>query len=72
MNDTPRHVRSGTVSPMHDRDCPGCIFDAEERTARYAETNPHRKGTKAWAKRELDDRYMVYALDMRNEHYWQS
>lgn len=66
------HKRRTETGPVHAMDCPGCIEERAEREARYAETNPHRKGTKAWAKRDGEDRQALYALDMRYEHYWQS
>lgn len=58
--------------PVHAMDCQPCIELDSERAARYAETNLHRQGTKARRKREQEDKYMRYVLDMRYEHYWQN
>lgn len=64
-----QHVTSGGYGP-HAWTCPACIADHAERLARFAETNPHRVGTKAHAKREREDQQVAFATDMRSEAYW--
>jgi hypothetical protein len=57
--------------PQHDWDCPPCVEANNERKARHAATpNPHRPGTKVYAKFESMRYVGLSGCDPRTETYW--
>ena len=63
------HILGG--GPMHAGDCPACIESSERAVARRAAVpNPHRPGTKAYAKFEKERYAGLNAIDPRTETYW--